>query len=162
MLIISDSSPIICFIKINRLGILQQLFGQVFVPPIVYQEIQQIKGLGYSVDEFLQAKWITVKSPANHQLFEDLSKKIDQAEAQAIALANEFTVDFLLIDERRGTAIAREMGIKTIGVIGVIIRAKEKNLVTSGKTILDELREKPKFWISQDVYQLALKMLNEL
>lgn len=161
MLIISDSSPLICFIKINRLNLLQQLFNEVIVPPIVYEEIQRIKPLGFDINEFLEAKWITIHKPSDERLFADLSEKVDEAEAEAITLAKEMSADFLLIDERRGTFIARNLGIKTIGVVGIVIRGKERNLIPSGKAILDELRSKPKFWISEDVYQSALQMLNE-
>jgi predicted nucleic acid-binding protein len=161
MLIISDASPLICFIKINRLAILQQLFEKVIIPPIVYEEIQKIKPLGFSIDEFRQANWISILEPSNSVLFHDLSEKVDEGEAQAITLAKEVPPDFLLIDERRGTAIARSMGIKTIGVIGIVIRAKDKNLIPIGKPILDELMAKPKFWISDQVYQTALVLLGE-
>ena len=99
-MIISDSSPLICFIKINRLDILQQLFSEVIVPPIVYDEIQKIKPLGFNINEFLEAKWISIHKPVNAELFADLSQKVDEAEAQAIALATEMSPDFLLIDER--------------------------------------------------------------
>lgn len=161
MLIISDSSPLICFIKINRLDILQLLFTKVIVPPIVYEEVQRIQHLGFSMDEFLKAEWISIHEPADVALFSDLSNKIDEAEAQAITLAKEMAPDFLLIDERKGTSIARNMGIKTIGVVGIVIRAKEKQLIPEGKPLLDELRAKPKFWISEDVYQAALGILGE-
>ncbi len=161
MLIISDSSPLICFIKINRLDILQKLFSEVIVPPIVYEEVQRIKPLGFEVDEFLQAQWITVQKPTNETLVSDLSLKVDDAEAEAIALAKEIAPDFLLIDERKGTSLARNMGIKTIGVVGIVIRAKDKKIISEGKVLLDELRTKPKFWISEDVYRLALGMLGE-
>ena len=161
MLIISDASPLICFIKINRLTILQQLFEKVIIPPIVYEEIQKIETLGFSIDEFRQANWISILQPSNSLLFSDLSEKLDEGEAQAITLANEIAPDFLLIDERRGTSIARSMGIKTIGVVCIIIRAKEKKLIPEGKAILDELRAKPKFWISDQVYQSALQILGE-
>jgi len=161
MLIISDSSPLICFIKINRLDILQKLFSEVIVPPIVYEEVQRIKPLGFEVDEFLQAQWITVQKPTNETLVSDLSLKVDDAEAEAIALAKEIAPDFLLIDEHKGTSLARNMGIKTIGVVGIVIRAKDKKIISEGKVLLDELRTKPKFWISEDVYRLALGMLGE-
>jgi uncharacterized protein len=161
MLIISDASPLICFVKINRLGLLQQLFERIIIPPVVYEEIQKIKSLGFSIDEFYQASWISIVEPPNTALLQNLNDKLDEGEAQAIALAKEISPDFLLIDERRGTVIARNMGIKTIGVIGIVIRAKENGLITSGKPILDELRAKPKFWISDQVYLSALNILGE-
>jgi predicted nucleic acid-binding protein len=124
-------------------------------------KFKKIKPLGFSIDEFLRAKWISVHQPLDSILFSSLTEKVDEAEAQAITLAKEIEADFLLIDERKGTSIARGMGIRTIGVVGIVIRAKEKNLIPEGKALLDELRAKPKFWISEEVYQTALLMLGE-
>ena len=39
MPIISNSSPLILFAKIGHLDLLQRLFGDVFAPPAVYEEV---------------------------------------------------------------------------------------------------------------------------
>ena len=39
MTIISDTTPIISLIKINRLDLLQKLFGEVLIPEAVYREL---------------------------------------------------------------------------------------------------------------------------
>lgn len=62
MLVVSDTTPLISFLKINRLDMLQQLFETVVIPHAVYREltcnedfvdeIQQIREMSFIlVDE---------------------------------------------------------------------------------------------------------------
>ena len=53
---------------------------------------------------------------------------LDRGESEAIVLAKELHADFLLMDERLGTSTAESMGISTIGLLGVLIKAKEQHL----------------------------------
>ena len=39
MIIVSDTTPIISLIKINRLDLLQKLFGETLIPEAVYREL---------------------------------------------------------------------------------------------------------------------------
>ncbi|MBO7061352.1 MAG: hypothetical protein J6W54_09725 [Fibrobacter sp.] len=39
MIVVSDATPIISFLKINRLDILNKLFGEVLLPEAVYEEL---------------------------------------------------------------------------------------------------------------------------
>ena len=41
MIIISDTTPIISLIKINRIDLLEQLFREVFIPEAVYNELSR-------------------------------------------------------------------------------------------------------------------------
>ena len=41
MIVIADTSPIISLLKINRLDLLSELFGSIFIPEAVYNELTQ-------------------------------------------------------------------------------------------------------------------------
>jgi len=85
-------------------------------------------------------------------LFNNLIVNLDSGESEAIVLAKELDADFLLMDEIKGRKIAKEFQIKTIGLIGVLIKAKEMKIIYSVKEILEELRNTAGFWISQNLY----------
>lgn len=69
--------------------------------------------------------WLKVISP-NHV---DHMNQLDVGEASAISLASELSVDLLLIDERAGTEVARRLGLKAIGTLGIIIEAGVEDLI---------------------------------
>jgi predicted nucleic acid-binding protein len=65
------------------------------------------------------------------------------------------------MDERRGRAIAARLGLKYIGLLGVLVAAKQKGIITSIKPALDELITKAGFWITKDLYARLLSTVGE-
>ncbi|VAW69072.1 hypothetical protein MNBD_GAMMA09-1490 [hydrothermal vent metagenome] len=58
---------------------------------------------------------------------ETLLKTIDIGESEAIILAQEMGAQLLIMDERKGRAVVNSYNIKTTGILGLLIKAKEKN-----------------------------------
>jgi hypothetical protein len=54
-----------------------------------------------------------------------LTLELHRGEAEAIALALEIKADWLLMDEREGRAVARQLGLQVTGVLGVLLRGKK-------------------------------------
>jgi predicted nucleic acid-binding protein len=50
-------------------------------------------------------------------------------------LAKEIDADLLIIDEKQGRKIAREQGIKIVGLVGILALAIEKKLIDSNETL---------------------------
>jgi uncharacterized protein len=46
----------------------------------------------------------------------------------------------VLIDERKGRAIARERGLNVRGTLGVLVEARQEGHITSLRSALDDLR----------------------
>jgi len=81
-------------------------------------------------------------------------------ESEAIALAEELNADLLIIDERLGTKIAKDRGLETIGLLGLLIRAKEKSIVKTLRPVLEEL-EINGFWMGDKLKKRILELVNE-
>ena len=68
----------------------------------------------------------------------------------------------LLIDERRGRAAADRLGIKITGLLGILVEAKQKNLITAVKPFMDALIATSEFRVSPALYNQILSLVNEI
>jgi len=145
MLVVSDTSPISTLFAVGKLNLLRDLFDEVIIPAKVFDELSRLKEFGYDLAELENAGWLVVRPAQDAIAVKDLSKQLDSGESEAIILAQELGADFLLIDERRGWKIANALGIKTVGVLGVLLEAKKKKLVPAVAPLLDEIQNSPGF-----------------
>jgi len=137
MIVVSDTSPISNLLLIGRLDILHRLYQEIIIPPAVHSEVIALKSLGKSTVEYTSA------------------------ECEAIALAIEIGCEWLLMDERRGTRIAREHGLRTIGLAGVLIEAKRKNVVSEIGPLLTDLKSNAGFWLGERLEATVLLKAGE-
>lgn len=56
-------------------------------------------------------------------------KGLDPGETDALALAISLHADLVLIDERAGFQVARQLGLDATGTLGVLDRAADRGLV---------------------------------
>jgi predicted nucleic acid-binding protein len=149
ILIISDSSPLIALADIDRLEILKQLYGRVYITDIVRSEIKADL-----------PEWIEITKEYDPILYNTLQLQLDKGEASAIALALKNPDSTLIIDESRGRRVAKSMKVRITGLLGIILRAKRDQVIESGKEILDELAQHG-FWLSEKVKRDFLDRLGE-
>ncbi|HMV46087.1 MAG TPA: DUF3368 domain-containing protein [Leptospiraceae bacterium] len=162
MIVVSDTSPISNLIVIGNLNILITLFQDIYIPPKVFAEILRLEEFNINVSEIKNSNSIKIKSASNAQLIQDLKETLNEGESEAIALAKELEADYILIDERKGRKIAEQMGIKSIGLLGILLKAKEKRVFERIAPILNALREEAGFWISDILYHDILMQANEI
>ena len=109
-----------------------------------------------------QADWITVKNLEKNNLVKILKMDLDNGEAEAIALAKETNADVILLDERDARKIAKQLDIKVLGPIGILIWAKQNRKIPVMKNVLDNLIFDAGFRISDELYKTALETVKEL
>lgn len=161
MIVVSNTSPIINLATIGKLDILRQLYGSIVIPESVYHEIA-VTGSGEAGSMEVQTLgWIETKKAANRFQVAALQIELDKGEAEAIALALELKSDLLLLDERRGRAVASRLGLRSVGIIGCLIEAKHKRLIPSIKPILDSLIANAGFWVTESLYSRVLQTAGE-
>ena len=86
--------------------------------------------------------------------------QIDKGESSAIALALETADSTIILDDYKARKIAEQLGITYTGTIGVIIKAKLKEIIPSIKPFLKKIKQTD-FRLSAEIEKQALKEANE-
>lgn len=156
-----NTSPISNLIQINALPLLSRLFTKVVLPPEVSAELEagvEILGVWR---EAPGAVVIEVQPVANANLVKELSTTLHAGESAAIALALQVADSLLIIDEVDGRKAATRLGLKVVGTVGILLRAKEQQLIERVEPYLQALRVKAHFWLSDNLYNYALGLAGE-
>jgi len=153
MIVVSDTSCVSNLLTIGKADLLEKLFGEVIIPPAVERELRRFHS---AIPAFLR----TVV-PTRNDLLARLSRELDSGEAEAICVACELKADRLLIDEKAGRSVALREGLAIIGIVGMLLAAKQKGLLSSLTDLLNRLETEAGFRLSQSVKAAALKAAGE-
>ena len=151
---ISDTSPLIALKHAGLLEKLSFLFQRVIVPPSVMRELS-IKEKEY----FQSLNFLSVEEPRDKRIVTVLKTIVDEGEAEAIALAME-RGNLLIIDDLKGRKIARRLGLKIIGTLGLLKTMKLKGLIREVKPVVERLR-KEGFYLSNVLVDRLLRNVGE-
>ena len=143
-IVVADSTCLIGLERINQLELLPALYSSIVIPPAVQQEFGGI------------FPWLQVESPVNEGLVTSLKLLVDRGESEAIALAYERHYR-LIVDDRQARRLAQEMGIKIIGTIGILVKAKQQKLIPDLSPVLEAL-EAQGFYLSEALKAEAFKL----
>lgn len=158
MIVVSDTSVISGLVQSGHLHVLRSLNERIIIPSKVYLELQDIN---IAFRHKLGLDWIEIREVSGTSLVSELMEVLDPGEAEAIILAAELRADLILIDERRGRAVAAQMGRSVIGTLGLLAEAKEKNYIPALKPVIDILINECGVWIKPDLVRKVLKSVNE-
>jgi hypothetical protein len=86
---------------------------------------------------------------------------LDVGEKAALALAIELSCR-LLIDEEAGRRVARARGVKVMGLLGLLVEARQRNLIPSVAPLLERLSTDARFWIHPQLRAEILRRAGEL
>lgn len=160
MIVVSNTTPITNLARIGRLDLLRGLYGQLHIAAAVSDELN--RGPGWPGQRAVQgARWILTHRVADLALVAVLQADLDAGEAEAIALAIELGAHLLLMDETLGRQSAARLGLRQVGLVGVLLQAKHRGLVKVIRPLLDDLRQKAGFWLREPVVQRALELAGE-
>lgn len=132
MIVISDTTPLISLLKINRLDLLEKIFGKVLIPEGVFYELTENKIYEREAEKIINSKFIDMKKVLNKEAIMILERttSLDRGESEAIILFGEINAQLLLMDEKRGRKVAEKLNIPLSGTLGVLMLAFDKGLIT--------------------------------
>ena len=160
IVVVSDTSPIRALFCLELLSLCRDLYGTVTIPTPVAQELEKPTSTSPAV-YVSQYPWLTVRSPRAGALSINMPKNLDPGETQAIALGVELHADLLLVDERKATQAARQLGLNMIGVLGVLLEAKRARLIVDVIPLLDRLTSELRFFVSASLRAQIAQLASE-
>ncbi len=137
-IIIADSSPLIGLARIGQLGLLPQLAKRILVPRAVHGEVTSARADAPGATEVAAQDWIEVLD-ADAVAVAPLLILLGQGEAEAITLAQRESFAVLLIDDLRARKLADRLGLRRMGTVALLGRAKREGLIPKLKPSLDAL-----------------------
>lgn len=146
---------------IGQLNLLEKLYQKIFIPEAVFHELLTTLSENAAGEVIPKTLWLEKRIVANQSLVDSLILELDLGEAEAIVLAMEMKSDLLLLDERRARKVSRRLGVKFIGLLGILVEAKKRGYIGTVKPIIDDLMVKAGFWVGSRLYDRILREVKE-
>ncbi len=163
MLVVSDTSPLSNLAIIGRLELLREQFAEVWMPTAVARELAALNAspAQAALSDAMQSAWLKeMPLPVSAPFPEEL-RGLDAGETEALRLALSIPADGVLIDEKEGRRRASRLGIRTVGVLGVIIAAKQSGAIPSLRAEIDRLRRDAGFYVDRPLEARLLASVGE-
>ena len=149
MIVVSDTTPLISLLKADRLDVLEKLFREVCIPPAVFDELTMNPCYEAEAEMIRSCPFIVVAAVSDSSAVLQVSRDdgLDLGESEAIVLTKELSADLLLMDEARGRDVARSMGIRITGTIGILLNAYEQGFLSKQDVTdcIEKLRDSNRF-----------------
>jgi predicted nucleic acid-binding protein len=149
VIVVADTSVLCYLALLDCLDILPRRFGAIVIPPEVADECVQ-PGAPDKLRAFIgnPPDWLRIMDAPMEQISELAT--LDAGEAAAIRLALSRRETLLLIDERRGRALAKSLGLAVSGTLGVLADAARRGWIDFDQMI-HRLRTQTNFRVSPEV-----------
>jgi uncharacterized protein len=148
--VVADAGPLIALAQIGRLDLLRSLFGTVFMPPAVAQEIVSVRPI---------PSWIERRDLAARPALPALAS-LDLGEREALLLALQLGGATVLLDERPGRRAAGQLRVPVIGTLGVLALGTMHGHIGRLRPEVDRLLDTG-FFASAGVIEAVLRAVQE-
>ena len=137
MAVIVDTSCLIILSKIGKIDCLKRLFGEILIPANVLNEF------GETIPDYIEV----YQEPIDINILKRSQTSLDKGESEVIALAIEKNAEGVVIDEKKGRKVAKAMGLKVIGTLGLLALAHTKGIIEDMEKVIKEVKDQG-FFIS--------------
>jgi predicted nucleic acid-binding protein len=158
--VICDAAVLIGLAKIGRLDLLKKLYKNIYIPWGVYEEVVVRGGKRPGVEEIDQAEWIRKIKVKDRTAVNLLVSEFGQGESEVLVLGKELKADWMILDDARARTAAISAGYWVIGLAGILLLAKQRNLIEGIKPLFDELMDK-NFRLSDKIMKTILQKAEE-
>jgi len=158
--LVCDTTVLLYLGRIQKAELLPSLFDRIYVPDAVLLELAAGKMTRADTIEPKALSWIVSCSVRSSDIHALPPNRLGPGERAAIACALAHPGCQVGLDDRQARLLAGQLGLKVIGTLGVLIKAKTAGLVPSVGTLLGQL-QRMGFHLAPEVLAEALRLAGE-
>ena len=154
-----NASPVILLAKAGLIQHVPRLVHALVIPQPVVTEILNFHDKDPAAiwlrdfgQKFVQSSFVEAKQLA--------STGIGSGERAVISFAAANSGFLAVLDDLEARVMARRLGVKTLGTIGVVLRLKKAGLIPEAKLHLQQIR-KAGGYMSEELFREALRQTGE-
>jgi predicted nucleic acid-binding protein len=161
MIVVADTSVILILCCVQHEYLLKQLFKRVLIPAQVADEFGRLTKIQNRFSGLTLPDWIEIVTVPPLFPVEVIQAQLDVGESAAIALCLRQKADALLMDELAGREVAAKLGVRIVGIVGILVAARNEQLIPGVKVLLERLENEANFWISPALQLRVLQLAGE-
>lgn len=159
MKVVINTSPLIVLFKADLINLLPQIFTEIVVPGAVWDEVVEAGKVDIPAQNLAQVEWvkrieIATLSPII------TAWGLDPGESEVLTFALEHQDYRVIIDDAAARRVARTLDIPLVGTIGLILFAKQQNVISSVSDAITAIQDAG-LWLSNDLIQFAKRQAGE-
>ena len=120
-MIISDTTPISNLLHLDNISLLAELFGAVYIPEAVANEINVIFSSCREWEKCIEEEQLIIQPISNIIFVKQMTPFLHQGEAEAICLSLEKKAKLGLIDDKDARIIAQLNDLPVTGTLGILL-----------------------------------------
>ena len=161
MIVVADTSVLLNLGRVGQMELLLRLFREVVTPPEVAAEFHRLAAHAPRFTGLNLPAWVRQQSATVVPALIRAAAGLDSGESAALALAVEIRADAILVDERRGHAVAMQLGLRPLGVLAILLQAKASGALDRLEPVLNRLQTEAGFWLAPSLRARVLQLAGE-
>ena len=137
--IVCNTTPLQYLHQAGVLGILPSLYGRILIPEAVANEIAVGVAGDVNLPDLTSLEWIKVREIGGSTW--PMPRDIHRGEAEVIALAGSLEDSVMILDDLAARRHARLLGLRFTGTLGVLLKAKQSEILESVLPVVSCLEE---------------------
>ena len=158
--VVCDTTILLYLGRISHIHLLPALFEPIVVPQTVMLELDAGRLLRADTFDPRAVNWVTSVEVAVSEMNALPSNHLGRGERSVIAYTYAHTGCIAGLDDLQARLFAEELGLKVIGTVGVLIRAKLSQTIHSIREQLHNLQQQG-FHLNLEVQMEALHLAGE-
>lgn len=128
-IVVSNATPLIARAMAGRFDLLQKILGRIHMAQRVYDGVVEEGGERFAATDVREVARIPAVEARDHLPVQVLEDDLGRGERETIVAASEMQADWVLVDERLASRTLGLFGVRTMGTLGILLKATELGLL---------------------------------